>query len=306
MDMLKLEQHIENLRLRIDGLLRSSQAEYGYLDTITPVIKDAMNHSLFARAKRIRPILAFESAMIFDPQAEELSLEMGLCIELLHTYSLIHDDLPCMDNSDLRRGLKTCHKAYGEDIATLAGDALLTCAWELLIAVSKKYKLESTLSLKLISLLSKSVGACGMIAGQVLDLQSEGKQIDLRELEQIHVYKTGKLFIACLEFGALIAQAPVEAIEHLRTYGHHFGLTFQITDDILDVTGTSEQLGKQAGLDLANEKSTYPSLLGIEKSKTLAIEHVNEGIKALQPLYEMDLDPKFFESLIKYLLTRTH
>ncbi|MEE2923405.1 MAG: farnesyl diphosphate synthase [bacterium] len=306
MEMLKLEQHIENLRLRIDELLQSSQTEYGYLDTVTPVIKDAMNHSLFARAKRIRPILAVESAMIFNPRAEKLGLEMGLCIELLHTYSLIHDDLPCMDDSDLRRGLETCHKAFGEDIATLAGDALLTCAWELLIAVSKKHNLKPNLSLQLISLLSKAVGARGMIAGQVLDLQSERKQVDLEALEKIHIYKTGKLFIACLEFGALIAQAPPVAIEYLKTYGHHFGLVFQITDDILDVTATSEQLGKQAGLDAANQKSTYPALLGINRSRDLAVKHATEGIKSLQPLYEMGLDPKFFECLIKYLLTRTH
>ena len=306
MEMLKLEQHIENLRIQIDELLRSSQLEFGYLDTVTPVIKDAMNHSLFARAKRIRPILALESTMIFDPKAKMLGLEMGICIELLHTYSLIHDDLPCMDDSDLRRGLKTCHKAFGEDIATLAGDALLTCAWELLIAVSNKYKLESDLCLKLISLLSKAVGARGMIAGQVLDLKSERKQLNLKELEEIHIYKTGKLFMACLEFGALVAQAPLEAIEHLKTYGHHFGLVFQITDDILDVTGTSEQLGKQAGLDIANQKSTYPALLGIKKSRELALEHANHGIKSLEPLYKMNLDPSFFESLIRYLLTRTH
>ncbi len=306
MEMLKLEQHIENLRLKIDELLKSSQAEFGYLDTVTPVIKNAMNHSLFARGKRIRPILACESTMIFDPNKELLGLEMGLCIELLHTYSLIHDDLPCMDDSDLRRGLKTCHKAYGEDIATLAGDALLTCAWELLIAVSTKYKLDHSLSLQLISLLSKAVGARGMIAGQVLDLQSDRQKVSLDELEKIHVYKTGKLFIACLEFGALVAQASSEAIHYLKTYGYHFGLVFQITDDILDVTASTEQLGKQAGLDETNQKSTYPALLGIEKSRELAIKHVQEGIEALHPLYKIGLNPQFFESLIGYLLTRTH
>tara|TARA_B100000674_G_scaffold466305_1_gene450119 strand:- start:1687 stop:2607 length:921 start_codon:yes stop_codon:yes gene_type:complete len=306
MEMLKLEQHIENLRLKIDELLKSSQAEFGYLDTVTPVIKNAMNHSLFARGKRIRPILACESTMIFDPNKELLGLEMGLCIELLHTYSLIHDDLPCMDDSDLRRGLKTCHKAYGEDIATLAGDALLTCAWELLIAVSTKYKLDHSLSLQLISLLSKAVGARGMIAGQVLDLQSDRQKVSLDELEKIHVYKTGKLFIACLEFGALVAQASSEAIHYLKTYGYHFGLVFQITDDILDVTASTEQLGKQAGLDETNQKSTYPALLGIEKSRELAIKHVQEGVEALHPLYKIGLNPQFFESLIGYLLTRTH
>ena len=306
MEMLKLEQHIENLRLKIDELLKSSQTEFGYLDTVTPVIKNAMNHSLFAKGKRIRPILACESTMIFEPNKELLGLEMGLCIELLHTYSLIHDDLPCMDDSDLRRGLKTCHKAYGEDIATLAGDALLTCAWELLIAVSTKYKLDHSLSLQLISLLSKAVGARGMIAGQVLDLQSDRQKVNLDELEKIHVHKTGKLFIACLEFGALVAQASSEAIHYLKTYGHHFGLVFQITDDILDVTASTEQLGKQAGLDETNQKSTYPALLGIEKSRELAIKHVQEGVEALHPLYKMGLNPQFFESLIGYLLTRTH
>ena len=306
MDLLILEQHIEKLRLEIDELLESSQTEHGYLDTVTPVIKDAMNHSLFARGKRIRPILACESTMIFDPHKKSMALEMALCIELLHTYSLIHDDLPCMDDSDLRRGLKTCHKAYGEDIATLAGDALLTCAWELLIAVSHKHKLEYALSLRLISLLSKAVGARGMIAGQVLDLQSDRDNDNLEDLEKIHVYKTGKLFIACLEFGALVARAPSEAINYLKNYGHHFGLVFQITDDILDVTASSEQLGKQAGLDETNQKSTYPALLGIDKSRELAIKHAEEGVKALYPLKKMGFNPQFFESLINYLLTRTH
>ena len=185
--MLKLEQHIENLRFRIDENPNFAN-EYGYLDTVTPVIKDAMNHSLFARAKRIRPILAVESTMIFNPTAENWDWKWT-CIELLYT-TTIHDDLPCMDDSDLRRGLKTCHKAFGEDIATLAGDALLTCAWELLIAVSKKHNLKPNLSLQLISLLSKAVGARGMIAGQVLDLQSDRKQVYLEALEKIDIYKS--------------------------------------------------------------------------------------------------------------------
>lgn len=305
MDTPELEAHLEQLRLQVDHLLISSQDEFKYLDTITPVIRDAMNHSLFARGKRIRPILAYESAKLFDSKQDN-GLELGLCIELLHTYSLIHDDLPCMDNSDLRRGLLTCHKAYGEDIATLAGDALLTSAWELLISTSRKHQIDSEVCLKLILILSKAVGAGGMIAGQVLDLQAEGQKVSLEDMEQIHLHKTGKLFMACLEFGALISGASDEQMNSIKTYGQNFGLVFQITDDILDITSSSEQLGKRAGLDLTNDKSTYPALLGISESQILAEQFALSGKQALSKLKEEGLNTDFFEALIDYLLVRTN
>lgn len=305
MEFPELEAHLEQLRLQVDDLLTKSQDEFNYLDTVTPVIRNAMNHSLFARGKRIRPILAYESTKLFDPK-KDIGLELGLCIELLHTYSLIHDDLPCMDNSDLRRGLLTCHKAYGEDIATLAGDALLTSAWELLISTCRKYQIDSELCLKLILTLSRAVGVGGMIAGQVLDLQSEGQQVSLEIMEEIHVHKTGKLFMACLEFGALISGANDVQITAIKTYGQNFGLVFQITDDILDITSSSEQLGKQAGLDLTNDKSTYPGLLGIKQSQVLAEEFASSGKQALFLLKNEGLNTDFFEALIDYLLVRTN
>lgn len=305
MELLEFEVYLETLRLRVDQLLKDTQTEFGYLETITPIIREAMNHSLFAKAKRIRPILAHESVQIFDP-GNQIGLEMGLCIELLHTYSLIHDDLPCMDNSDLRRGMQTCHKAYGEDIATLAGDALLTSAWELLIASARKNNLDQKLCVELILILSRAVGAGGMIAGQVLDLQAEGQQVSITEMELIHIHKTGKLFVACLEFGALIVGANQQLMEALRSYGHHFGLVFQITDDILDVVASTEQLGKRVGLDSVNQKSTYPGLLGVDQSLELAKQHAKLGKQSLQPFQEENLNTTFFESMIDYLLVRTN
>jgi len=275
-----------------------------YNHSVTNVLKEAMEYSVYASGKRIRPILVLEAGKLFSGSEQRL-MDFSVAVELLHTYSLIHDDLPCMDDSDFRRGKATCHKVYGDDIATLAGDALLTFAWDLLIQMGDKHKVDSQTVLQVVSLLSQAVGANGMIAGQVLDLQAEANpDINPQQLEQIHTYKTGKLFIVCLEMGAILCSADASRTEALREYGRHFGLVFQITDDLLDLTGTTEELGKTAGSDLLHEKSTYPALFGMDKSREMASNHAQEGIEVLNKAFPPQ-KCEFLSALMNYLLVRT-
>lgn len=295
------EREIEVRKVLVNQCIQDC-LQYNY--SVANVLKEAMEYSVYASGKRIRPILVLEAGKLFSDSEQRL-LDFSVAVELLHTYSLIHDDLPCMDDSDFRRGKATCHKVYGDDIATLAGDALLTFAWDLLIQMGDKHKVDSQTVLQVVSLLSQAVGANGMIAGQVLDLQAEANpDINPQQLEQIHTYKTGKLFIACLEMGALLCSADASRTEALREYGRHFGLVFQITDDLLDLTGTTEELGKTAGSDLLHEKSTYPALFGMDRSREMARNHAQEGIEVLNKAFS----PKkceFLSSLMNYLLVRT-
>jgi len=294
-----LEQELDDLRLRVDSAIRES----AFLNhTTVPVLKEAMEYSLFAKAKRIRPILALQAGKLLGA-SESALMGAVLSIEFLHTYSLIHDDLPCMDNADFRRGVETCHRKFGEDIATLAGDALLTFAWDSIIHQCRASKAPDSVTLELIYQLSSAVGANGMIAGQVLDLQAEGQDSSLAEIQRIHVYKTGKLFVASLMVGALLAGASESQVKSLKTYGQNFGLVFQITDDILDVTGSIETTGKDAGIDRLNEKSTYPSILGLSESRRLADQHAKQGRAALETFTGPQAE--FLGALIDYLLTRS-
>jgi geranylgeranyl diphosphate synthase, type II len=296
---LSLEQELLELRAQIDVAIRSS----ALLNRPTvPILKEAMEYSLFARAKRIRPILALQAGKLFGACQRSL-IGVVISIEFLHTYSLIHDDLPCMDNADFRRGVETCHRKFGDDIATLAGDALLTFAWDSIIHQCQVAEIPDYIALEIVHILSSAVGADGMIAGQVLDLQAEGQDSTLAEIQRIHVYKTGKLFVASLMVGALLAGASDKDLENLKTYGQNFGLVFQITDDILDVTGSTEAMGKDPGIDSLNQKSTYPSILGLSESRRLAGQHMELGRSALASYLEPEA--YFLRSLIGYLLTRT-
>jgi geranylgeranyl diphosphate synthase type II len=239
-------------------------------------IHQAMRHSVFAGGKRLRPILCMEAGRMIAATMETTSLstrsdgsfpagidEVGAALEMLHTYSLIHDDLPALDNDDLRRGRPTCHKAFGEATAILAGDALQTLAYEVLSQV--KCSAESCAAI--IREIAHATGTIdGMIGGQVVDLEAEHKKPDLATLEYIHHSKTAALITASVVSGGMYAGATVKDIARLRTYGQSIGLAFQIVDDVLDLTQTSEQLGKTAGKDAAAEKTTYPALFGIEES----------------------------------------
>src|SRR5271157_241935 len=234
------------------------------LETQPPVsIHKAMRHSVFAGGKRLRPVLSMEAGRMVAGSLPEGIEELGAALEMLHTYSLIHDDLPALDNDDLRRGRPTCHKAFGEAIAILAGDALQTQAYEVLAQIH----CPAEARVAIIREIAHATGTIdGMIGGQVVDLEAEHKKPDLATLEYIHRAKTAALITASAVSGGMYAGASAADIERLRIYGQSIGLAFQIVDDVLDVTQTSEQLGKTAGKDTAAEKATYPALFGIEES----------------------------------------
>jgi geranylgeranyl diphosphate synthase, type II len=226
-------------------------------------IHRAMRHSVFAGGKRIRPILCIEAGRMIAGALLDGIEEAGAALEMLHTYSLIHDDLPALDNDDLRRGRPTCHKAFGEAIAILAGDALQTQAYEVLA----RLRCSSERRVLIIDEIARATGTVdGMIGGQVVDLEAEHSKPDLAMLEYIHRAKTAALITASVLSGGIYAGADSEAVDKLRCFGRNIGLAFQIVDDVLDVTQTSEQLGKTAGKDLSAEKVTYPALFGVDES----------------------------------------
>jgi geranylgeranyl diphosphate synthase type II len=245
-------------------------------------IHRAMRHSVFAGGKRIRPILCMEAARAVsrDSALPAGIEELGSALEMLHTYSLVHDDLPALDNDDLRRGQPTCHKVYGEATAILAGDALQTYAYEVL----SKLRCPAEARVRIIEEISRGTGTSGgMIGGQVVDLESEHQKPDAAVLEYIHRSKTGALITASLVSGGLYAGGSDEEIERLREFGRAVGLAFQIVDDVLDVTQSSEQLGKTAGKDTASDKATYPALFGIDESIRRADELIAKANEALKP-----------------------
>ena len=249
------------------------------LETQHPVsIHKAMRHSVFAGGKRLRPILCMEAGRMVEGSLPGGIDELGAALEMLHTYSLIHDDLPPLDNDDLRRGRPTCHKVFGEAIAILAGDALQTQAYEVL----SRLKCSPQARVRIIEEIARGTGTVdGMIGGQVVDLEAEHTKPTAEMLEYIHRSKTAALITASLVSGGLYAEANDTQVAHLRAFGLGIGLAFQIVDDVLDVTQTSEQLGKTAGKDTASEKATYPALFGIEASIQKADALVNDAFAEL-------------------------
>jgi geranylgeranyl diphosphate synthase type II len=276
---MKLPPFFEENRLAVDAQLEKLLPEES---TQPSSIHTAMRYSVFAGGKRVRPILSLESARIF---AAEISpaLYPGCAIEFIHTYSLIHDDLPALDNDDLRRGRPTCHKVYGEAIAILAGDALQTQAYEVLA----RLKCPAEARVKIIEEIAHGTGTIdGMIGGQVVDLEAEHTRPTKEMLEYIHRSKTAALITASLTSGGLYAGAKDSQVGRLRAFGLAIGLAFQIVDDVLDVTQTSEQLGKTAGKDTASEKATYPALFGIDASVRKADALVNDAFAELESFGE--------------------
>ncbi len=243
----------------------------------------AMRYSLFAGGKRLRPILCLAAAEACGGESEatiEAALPLACAVECIHTYSLIHDDLPCMDDDDFRRGRPTSHKVFGEGVAVLAGDALLTLAFEIVAgaAGSPRYPAAA-----MVAELAGASGSRWLIAGQVADLEGEGKKATLRDLRFIHEAKTAALLTASIRLGGMSANATPAKLEGLTVFGKNLGLAFQVIDDILDVTQTSEKLGKSAGKDVAAQKSTYPSVLGLEKSRKEAQRLTAVALDALKP-----------------------
>ncbi|MGH9514170.1 MAG: polyprenyl synthetase family protein [Terriglobales bacterium] len=242
-------------------------------------IHQAMRHSIFAGGKRIRPILCMEAGRAVAGSLPPAIDELGAALEMLHTYSLIHDDLPALDNDDLRRGRPTCHKVYGEAIAILAGDALQTKAYEVLSRV----KCPAEGRVKIVQEIARGTGTVnGMIGGQVVDLEAERTKPDSDTLEYIHRSKTAALITASVVTGGIYANATATEVENLRQFGQAIGLAFQIVDDILDVTQTSEQLGKTAGKDMASEKATYPALFGLDESRKKAQTLLTDAYTAVE------------------------
>src|SRR6201998_2215 len=261
-------------------------------------IHKAMRHSVFDGGKRLRPVLCMEAGRMIAGSLPKGIEEPGAALEMLHTYSLIHDDLPALDNDDLRRGRPTCHKAFGEATAILAGDALQTQAYEVLAQIH----CPAEARVGIIREVSHATGTIdGMIGGQVVDLEAEHQKPDLATLEYIHRAKTAALITASVVTGGLYAGADAGDVGRLRTYGQSIGLAFQIVDDVLDVTQTSEQLGKTAGKDTAAEKTTYPALFGIEESLRKADALVNEAFVKLDSLGE---GAETLKELARFLVER--
>nr|WP_262421986.1 farnesyl diphosphate synthase [Bacillus aquiflavi] len=265
------------------------------------VMKEAMDYSLQAGGKRIRPLLMFATiaACNKDPN---IGVYPAAALEMVHTYSLIHDDLPSMDNDDLRRGKPTNHKVFGEAFAVLAGDALLTYSFQLIADMPHEHADEKT-KLELIRQLAKSAGAEGMVGGQTADIQGEGKQLTIQELEYTHIHKTGKLLQFSVLAGAILANASEEQKEKLTKFAHHLGLAFQIRDDILDVEGNEATIGKPLGSDSDKNKSTYPLLLSLDGAKQALAKHRDEACKALQ---NTGLNTVLLEEITNLIATRDH
>ncbi len=243
-------------------------------------LRDAMRYSLLAGGKRLRPILCLAACELVGGSSD-LAMPTAVALEMIHTMSLIHDDLPAMDNDDLRRGRPTNHKVYGDAMAILAGDAMLSRAFEMVSVRSANVPADRLL--RVVGELALVSGAPGLVGGQVVDLESEGQAVDLETLEYIHLHKTAALLRACVVTGALIGGANDDQLQAMRTYANGIGLAFQIIDDILDVTASSEVLGKTAGKDLLADKTTYPKLLGLDASRQKALQLVRESKAALEP-----------------------
>jgi geranylgeranyl pyrophosphate synthase len=254
-----------------DALKRQSQAPHRLIE--------AMEYSLMAGGKRLRPTLVLECAIACGGAINNSALSAASAIELIHTFSLVHDDLPAMDNDDLRRGRPTNHKVYGEAMAILAGDAMVSLAFELIATDA-----DPAVSAKLIAELAHATGPEGMIGGQVLDMDGEQKSLTYEQLRQLHRMKTGALLRSACRLGTISANASEAQLSTLTEFGQHLGLAFQIVDDLLDVTASPEQMGKATGKDAAKGKNTYPALLGIEETRKQAHQQLEAALKCLSPL----------------------
>lgn len=269
-------------------------AEEGYQKTLF----SAMNYSYKAGGKRLRPILIMESYRLCGGKGSDY-LPYAAAIEMIHTYSLIHDDLPALDNDDLRRGKKTNHKVFGEAMAILAGDGLLNYAYEVILghALTSSDHLSAIKACKVIA---DGAGIYGMVGGQVVDVESESRDIDLDRLNFIHLNKTAAIIVACMKAGAYLAGADDSKVEKLEAYGRNLGLAFQIADDILDIEGDEKLLGKHIGSDIENDKATYPHILGMERSKEISRDLIAQAKRNIGDFEGKD----FLIGLADYVISR--
>lgn len=275
----------------------AKEAEAKFDEHLPPVtdrpcrLHEAMRYSMFAGGKRLRPGLAKAAFDMFGGKGDKIWLATS-ALEMLHTFSLIHDDLPCVDNDDFRRGKPTSHKKFGEATAVMAGDALCIQAFELMGRAGNA---------KAIEVLARLLGTYGMIGGEMTDIECEGKEVNLEIVDYIHYHKTAALIEASLLVGALLAGASEGDMEVIRNYGKSIGLAFQIVDDILDIVSTTEELGKDAGSDIEKGKATYPSIVGLEKSRERAKELYEESIRALDAL---PYDTQILRAIAAFIITR--
>jgi geranylgeranyl diphosphate synthase type II len=294
--MFDLSAYIKNknqqINVALEKILHDSQPS-------EPIVQ-AMKYSLMADGKRIRPVLCLAAAEAVGGKPQTV-LPAACALEIVHTYSLIHDDLPAMDNDDLRRGKPTCHVAFDEATAILAGDALLTLAFQVLSSVQFTGENQASGWLKVIHIISTAAGYQGMIRGQMLDMASEGQHLTVDELKAMHALKTGALIEASLVCGALLADARKHQLEILKTYAQNIGLAFQVTDDILNVEGNPKEMGKAVGTDQLREKSTYPAILGLETSRQFAKNLVEKALQALE-IFDKKAEP--LRGLATYIIDR--
>ncbi|MBR4347646.1 MAG: polyprenyl synthetase family protein [Fibrobacter sp.] len=275
----------------------AKEAEAKFDEHLPPVsdrpcrLHEAMRYSMFAGGKRLRPALVKATFDMFGGKGDKVWLATS-ALEMLHTFSLIHDDLPCIDNDDYRRGKLTNHKKFGEATAVMAGDALCVLAFELM---------GKTGNAKAIEALAHLLSTYGLIGGEMTDIECEGKKVDLEIVDYIHYHKTAALIEASLQVGAMLAGADDKSIEAIRNYGRSIGLAFQIVDDILDIVSTTEELGKDAGSDIEKGKATYPSIVGLENSRAKAKELYDESLKALDSL---KCDTSILRSIAAFIITR--
>ncbi|SHK06658.1 polyprenyl synthetase family protein [Desulforamulus aeronauticus] len=269
-------------------------------DEYPTTIHEAMRYSIFAGGKRLRPVLVLASTKAVGGSVEK-ALPVACALELIHTYSLIHDDLPAMDNDDFRRGRPTNHKVYGEAMAILAGDALLTLAFELIASSAAAFSLDRV---NLVTLeIAQASGSRGLIGGQVVDMLSENQAITGDIMEYIHRHKTGALFRAAVRAGAILGGADAEQLTSLTNYSEQMGLAFQIKDDLLDIEGDEAKLGKPVGSDVKNQKSTYPSLYGLEEARRMADKAATDACAELKIFGP---EAEFLRSLMHFIINRDH
>jgi geranylgeranyl diphosphate synthase type II len=298
MDSFDLNSYLFSKRKQIDRAIDNIIGQ----TSNSSVVVSAMRHSLMAEGKRIRPILCMSASRAVGGKTEDVIM-VSCAIEMIHTYSLIHDDLPAMDNDDLRRGKPTCHIAFDEATAILAGDALLTLAFEILSSIELNHITTNNVFkwLRVINIIAKAAGYKGMIEGQIKDIAAEGNRIGLKDLEKIHALKTGALIEASISTGAILGNGSVEQIEQLDIYAKNIGLAFQVIDDVLNVEGDPVVMGKDVGTDQVREKSTYPSTLGMEKSKEFAKNLANNALQAID-YFDNKSDP--LRAIAHYIINR--
>jgi len=296
-----IQRYLQEQKERVDSALERYLPKK---EELASNLYSAMEHSLFAGGKRIRPILSIASFEAAGGKGERI-LSFACALEMIHTYSLIHDDLPAIDNDDYRRGKPTCHKVFGEAIALLAGDGLLTEAFRLMTQQYGKERSsgDEALVLDLISEVAQAAGVSGMVGGQVVDIESEGKAVDLPTVQYIHTHKTGAMILASVRVGARLGGAKETLLRALTRYGESLGLSFQIADDILNVEGKAALMGKQTGTDLFKRKATYPSVLGVEESKIRSKELVEMAVDALKQLGS-EVDP--LREIARFIIAREY